>query len=116
MAENSIPLSKIRRIGDTYYLSGELGFDDNQKIVPGGIEAETKQVLERISATLATEGLTLGDVVSCTCYLADKADFAGFNKVYREYFSEPFPTRTTVEAQLMIDARLEVTSVVKARD
>jgi len=116
MADNAIPLSKIRRIGDTFYLSGELGFDDNHNIVPGGIEAETKQVLERITATLATEGLTLEDVISCTCYVSDKSDFAGFNKVYREYFSEPFPARTTVEAQLMTEAKLEVTAIAKARD
>lgn len=116
MAENSIPLSKIHRIDDTYYLSGELGFDENNQIVSGGIEAETARVLERISTTLAGEGLTLEDVISCTCYLTDKADFSRFNKVYREYFSEPFPVRTTVEVQLMIDAKLEVTAVAKARN
>lgn len=115
MAKVSNPLSKLRKIGDTVYLSGELGFDDNQQIVPGGIEAETARVLERMSATLATDGLTLEDVVSCTCYLTDKSDFAGFNKVYREFFKDPFPARTTVEVQLMLDAKLEVTAVAKAR-
>ena len=115
MATEGIPLSKLRKIGDTAYLSGELGFDDKGMLVPGGIEAETAQVLKRISDTLAGEGLTLDDVVSCTCYLADKKDFPAFNKVYREHFNEPYHTRTTTEAHLMIDAKLEITAIAKAR-
>ncbi len=107
---SDIPLSKVRRIGDTVYLSGELGFDDAGG-VPEGIEAQTHNCLKRIEATLKGEGLTLANVISSTCYLTDKADFAAFNAVYASYFPEPRPVRTTVEAALMIDAKLEITVI-----
>lgn len=71
--------------------------------------------LRRIEATLATEGLSLADVVSCTCYLVDKADFAALNAVYRRLFADPLPVRSTVEAQLMIAAKVEITVIAEAR-
>src|SRR5690606_7816137 len=99
----SIPLSKVRRIGDTVYLAGELGFAEDGSL-PEGIAAQTDQTLRNIARTLAGEGLTLDDVVAATVHLADRSDFAAFNEAYRKHFSEPFPVRTTVEAQLMIEA------------
>ena len=109
----SIPLSKTRRVGNTLYLSGELGFDEDGAI-PDGIEAQTRNCLDRIKTTLAGEGMDLGHVVSCTCYLTDKSDFAAFNAVYASYFSQPLPVRTTVVADLVIDARLEITVIAEA--
>ena len=113
MSLAKIPLSKSRRVGSTLYLSGELGFDADGAI-PDGIEAQTRNCLDRITATLASEGMDLGNVVSCTCYLTDKADFAAFNTVYASYFSDPLPVRTTVVADLVIDARLEITVTAEA--
>ncbi len=109
----TLPLSKLRRAGDTVYLSGELGFAADGSL-PEGIAAQTEQTLKNIAATLAGEGLSLSDVVSATVYLTDRADFAAFNEVYRRHFAEPFPVRTTVEAPLMIDAKIEIT-VIAAR-
>lgn len=114
MSVPALPFSKVRRLGDTVYLSGEMGFLPDGSI-PAGIEAQTRVTLERITATLATEGLELSDVVSCTCYLTDKADFAAFNATYRGFFADPLPVRTTVEAQLMIDAKVEITVIARAR-
>lgn len=109
----NLPFSKTRQVSDTLYLSGELGFAEDGTL-PEGIEAQTRNCLNRIKQTLATEGLTLSHVVSCTCYLTDKADFALFNQVYAEFFSAPLPVRTTVESGLMIDAKVEIT-VIAAR-
>ena len=75
------PLTKSRRLGDALHLSGELGFGADGAI-PEGITAQTENTIDRIEATLKAEGLTLADVVSATCYLTDKADFAAFNAVY----------------------------------
>lgn len=109
----ALPFSKLRRVGDTVYLSGELGFGPDGKI-SGGIQAQTTQTLANIAATLATEGLSLQDVVSCTCYLTDKNDFAGFNTAYRAAFTAPLPVRSTVVCDLVLDAKVEVTVIAKA--
>lgn len=108
----NLPFSKTRRADHLLFLSGELGFAADGTI-PDGIEAQTRNCLKRIRATLAGEGLGLPDVVSCTCYLTDKADFAAFNAVYAEHFSDPLPVRTTVLSGLMIDARVEITVIAK---
>lgn len=108
-----LPFSKTRRVGTTVYVSGEMGFNDDGTI-PDGIEAQTKNCLTRIKATLAAEGLGLDNVVSCTCYLTDRSDFAAFNSVYATFFSDPLPVRTTVESGLMINSRLEITVIAEA--
>ncbi|MFD2238285.1 RidA family protein [Aureimonas populi] len=109
-----LPLSKVRRAGDFVFLSGELPFTGDGS-VPEGIEAQTELTLQRISATLASEGLTLADVVSVAVYLTEKGDFAGFNEVYRRHFADPFPTRTTVIAGLVAEARIEITVTAQSR-
>ena len=108
----NIPLSKTRRIDNTLYLSGELGFDTNGKI-PEGITAQTENCIANIKATLATEGLDLSHVISATCYLTDPADFAAFNAVYAAAFPQPYPVRTTLAAALMIDAKVEITVIAQ---
>lgn len=111
----SIPLSKLRRDGDTVYLSGELGFNPDGSL-PEGIEAQTRNCIANIRKTLATQNLDLSDVLSCTCYLIDAADFPKFNAVYADAFSDPLPVRTTVGCFLMLpEARVEVTVIAKAR-
>lgn len=68
--------------------------------LPEGVAEQTRQVLRNVAAVLAERGLTLDDVVKSTVHLADLADFAEFNAAYREFFSEPYPVRTTVGSQL----------------
>lgn len=111
----SLPFSKTRRSGDLVFLSGDLPLGPDGAI-PAGIDAQTHLTLDRITATLATEGLDLSDVVSVTACLIDPADFAAFNRVYAARFTQPYPVRTTVRADLMLpDARLELTVVARAR-
>jgi enamine deaminase RidA (YjgF/YER057c/UK114 family) len=109
----NLPFSKVRRIGSTVYLAGELGFNADGSI-PESIEEQTRNCLDRIKATLEAEGLSLANVVSCLCHLTDKADFSAFNAVYATYFSDPLPVRTTVESGLMAPAKLEITVVAYA--
>lgn len=109
----SIPMSKSRRIGDTIYLSGELGFDENGTI-PEGIEAQTKNCLANIQKTLAGEGLELSNIISASCLLTDASDFAAFNTVYGATLPTPYPVRTTAVTQLVIEAKLEITVIAQA--
>lgn len=71
-----------------------------QGAVPESVADQTRQVLRNIQAVLAERGATLADCVKTTVHLADQADFAEFNAAYQEFFSEPYPVRTTVGSQL----------------
>jgi 2-iminobutanoate/2-iminopropanoate deaminase len=113
MSIPALPFSKVRRAGDLVFLAGEMPFADDGSI-PAGIGAQTELTLKRIAATLAGEGLSLKDVLSCTVHLADKADFHAFNEAYGRHFSDPLPVRTTVQATLMVDARIEITVLAHA--
>jgi 2-iminobutanoate/2-iminopropanoate deaminase len=112
MSTPALPFSKVRRAGDLVFLAGEVPFADDGSI-PQGIGSQTDLTLARIALTLSGEGLSLKDVVSCTVYLADKADFRAFNEAYARHFSDPLPVRTTVQAALMLDAKVEITVIAK---
>jgi reactive intermediate/imine deaminase len=105
---NKIPLSKAIRAGDYVYLSGQVPLKGDGSVETGSIEAQTRVVMENIKEILGDAGCGLSDVIKATAWLADRADFAGFNRVYAEYFPDAPPTRSTVESRLMIDIRVEV--------
>lgn len=93
----NVPLSKAVRCGDVWYLSGEVGVDPvTGEIVPGGIEAQTEQVLENLKRTLEAIGSSLEKVVKTTVFLTDVNDFDKMNAVYRRYFPNDPPARSTV--------------------
>ena len=105
---NKIPLSKAIRAGDYVYLSGQVPLRGDGSVETGSIEDQTRVVMENIKAILGEAGCALSDVIKATAWLSDRADFAGFNRVYAEYFPDAPPTRSTVESRLMIDIRVEV--------
>ena len=105
---NRIPLSKAIRTGDFVFLSGQVPLREDGSIETGSIESQTRVVMENIEALLNEAGCTLSDVVKATVWLADREDFAAFNRVYAEYFPGAPPTRSTVESRLMIDIRVEI--------
>ncbi len=110
-ANVALPFSPAVRAGDFIFVSGQVGFGDDMRIVPGGIEAEARQTLKNIANILALDGSGLEDVVKCTVWLHDARDFAAFNKVFAEFFSGRKPARSTVESRLMIDARIEIDAI-----
>jgi reactive intermediate/imine deaminase len=106
-----LPLSASVRAGEFVFTAGQMPLDDNGEIVAGSIETQTRLTLERLKMVLGMAGAELSDVVKVTVWLADARDFSGFNKVYREYFPENPPARSTVRSELVIDARLEIEAV-----
>ena len=95
------PYSSAVVVGDTVFISGNAGFDKNQKLVgEGDIKVQTRQALENIRMLLEDNGFCLDDVVRSTVYLSDIALWDDFNEAYAPFFHEPYPARTCVGCQL----------------
>jgi reactive intermediate/imine deaminase len=106
-----LPFSQSVRVGDVVYLSGCLGnVPGKMELVPGGMEAETRQMMENIAAALKPHGLGFGDVFKCLVMLADMGEWGAFNKVYVPYFDPArMPTRSAFGAAgLAMGARVEM--------
>ena len=105
----ALPFSEAVRVGDTLYLSGQIGFGPDGKL-PDGIEAQTKRAMENIGAVLKRAGLGYGDVFHCTAFLADMKDWPTFNNAYVPYFpAGKMPARSAFGANgLALGALVEV--------
>ena len=112
----NLPYSDAVRAGGLLFLAGTIGSaPGSRQLVPGGIEPETRQALENVRANLEAHGSSLDRVVKCTVFLADINDFETMNKVYREFFPNNKPARTTVGvAALPIGARIEIDCIAAA--
>ena len=107
----NLPFSQAVRAGGVLYLSGCIGnAGGKMELVPGGIAAESRQMMENIAAVLKEAGSGFDRVVKCVVYLADMAEWGAFNKVYIPYFKPGrFPARTAIGAhQLILGARVEM--------
>jgi 2-iminobutanoate/2-iminopropanoate deaminase len=106
----SLPFSEAVRVGDTLYLSGAIGVEPGTlKLVPGGIEPESRRTLQNLRITLEAHGYSLSDVVKCTIMLADIGEWARFNAIYGEFFAAPYPARSAFGTSgLALGARVEV--------
>ena len=104
----SLPFSPAVRAGDFVFISGQVAMGDNGEIVPGGIEAQTRQTMENVQKVLASADCGLGDIVKVNVWLDDTRDFWTFNRVYASYFPENKPARSTVRSQLMVDGKIEI--------
>jgi reactive intermediate/imine deaminase len=106
-----LPFSEAVRAGGFLILAGQIGnIPGTRDLAPGGIGPESRQVMDNIKAVLARHGSSLDDVVKCTVFLADMAEWPAFNEVYRTYFpSGRFPARSALGANgLALGARVEV--------
>ena len=106
----SLPFSEAVRVGNTLYLSGQVGIKPGTlELAPGGLQAEARQALENIKTSLEAHGYSLRDVVKCTVMLADIAEWAAFNDVYGAFFAPPYPARSALGTSgLALGARVEV--------
>jgi 2-iminobutanoate/2-iminopropanoate deaminase len=107
------PYSQAIRYGNFLFVSGQIAIDpQTANIIEGDIEAQTEQVLKNIAAIIDAAGMSLQDVVKCTCFLKDMNDFVKFNAVYENYFGEILPARETVEvSRLPKDVLVEVSAI-----
>ncbi|CAN7731250.1 RidA family protein [Phyllobacterium sp. LjRoot231] len=106
-----VPLSPAVRAGDFIYVSGQVPVGSDGTVIIGGIEAQTRQVMENVAAALKLAGADLSDVVKTFVILEDAREFAAFNKTYATYFPQNPPARTTIESRLMIDIKIEIEAI-----
>jgi 2-iminobutanoate/2-iminopropanoate deaminase len=110
------PFSKVVEANGFVFLAGQVGqLPGGHGAVPGGIEAETRAMLDNVGRLLRAVGLDYADIVRSTVYLLDFSEFAAFNAVYREYFPTEPPARATVGVTALAeDFRVEI-EVLAAR-
>ena len=117
-ADKSLPFSEAVRVGHLLFLSGQVGnIPGTLDLVPGGIQAETRQTLENIKAALEKHGSSLAEVVKCTVFLADISQWSAMNEVYTEYFAVKPPARSALGANgLALGALTEIECIATVSD
>lgn len=88
--------SQAVRVGNTVYLSGQIGLDPATMLLVDGIDAQIERVLENMKAVAEAAAGSLADIVKVNVYLTDLGNFAKFNEVMSRYFAEPYPARAVV--------------------
>ena len=88
--------SQAVRVGDTVYLSGQIGLDPASMQLVDGIDAQIVRVFENLKAVAEAAGGSLADVVKLNVFLTDLGNFAKVNETMARYFAEPFPARAAV--------------------
>ena len=108
--KSSLPFSEAVRVGNTLYVSGQMGTDSTMKsLVPGGIQGETRQALANMKSILERHGSSLDHVVKCTVMMADMAEWPAMNAVYVEHFPLHLPARSAFGASsLALGGRVEI--------
>ena len=111
------PYSQAVKANGFVYVAGQIGLEPvSRKLVEGGIERETPQIMENIKAILAEAGLELKHIVNTTIYMKDLSNFEVVNKIYGSYFTGEFPARATVGvANLPGGANIEIAVVAVAK-
>ncbi|NJN94321.1 MAG: RidA family protein [Anaerolineales bacterium] len=104
------PYSQAVQIGDLIYTAGQIPLvPETGKLIEGGIEAQTQQVLQNLAQILEAAGSSLAQVVKATIFVTDLGDFAALNKVYGSFFASDPPARSTVQvAALPLGAKVEI--------
>ncbi len=109
------PYSGSVLVGSTLYLSGTIGRNPDGTI-PDTTEAEARNVLNNVKASLEAAGMTMDDLVTMQVFASNTADYAVFNQIYRTYFTREFPARAFVGAgPLLYEARFELQGIAVKR-
>ena len=107
------PYSQAMQVGNLIYTSGQIPINPaTGSFVEGGIKEQTRQSLFNVKAILEEAGLTMGNVVKTTVFMADMNDFADMNAVYAEFFAEPYPARSAVAVKTLPKGALVEIEVV----
>jgi len=103
------------KVGNTIYLAGMAGYDEQRNVVEGGFEAQTVKAFENIKLTLEAAGASLDDVVKIIVYVTDMDNIGKFREIRARYFSPPMPVSTGIEVTRLLPGLLveiEATAVV----
>lgn len=111
----TLPFSAAVKAGELVFVSGQVAKGDDGNIIAGDIEAHTRQTLGNVERALALAGCTLRDVVKVTVWLQDAGDFARFNRVYAGFFPGSKPARSTTQAKLVVDSKIEIEAIALKR-
>ena len=113
----ALPFSKAAGADGWPFVSGQVPRDADGEIVTGNITVQARVTLENLKKVLESAGYSLEDVVRVNVFLDDPRDFAGFNKVYAQFFTaEHAPARVCVQAMMMSDLRVEVDCIAYKKD
>jgi reactive intermediate/imine deaminase len=112
----NLPYSPAVRVGNTIYLSGNLGnIPGTLELAPGGINGETRQTMENIKTAVELAGSSMDRIVKCSLFIADISDWGAVNEVYRTYFDVP-PARSAFGANgLALGAKIEIDCIAIAK-
>jgi 2-iminobutanoate/2-iminopropanoate deaminase len=106
-----LPYSPATRVGELIFVSGQASVDPTGQIVSDTFEGEMRRSIRNLAKVLADSGSDLAHVVQTRNYVRDADDLAEFNTIYREFFSEPYPARTTITNCLPPALRYEIECV-----
>lgn len=114
--ENPLPFSMATQVGNLLFVSGQASVDDTGAIVSGSFEEEFRRTMANLRRILEAAGSGLDRVVTVRGYVRDPANLKLYNELYREYFREPYPARTTLTSCLpdVLHFELECIAVVEA--
>lgn len=107
------PYSPVVVSGDAVYTAGQTGVGGDGALVEGGIAEQTRQTLENVRTCVEAAGCSLDDVVKVNAYLADLGDFPSYNEVYLEFFTKPYPARTSVQSGLPAGVLIEIEAIAR---
>ena len=112
------PYSQAIRTGNMVFTAGQIALDPaTGKMLEDDITVQTEQVLHNLTAVLEAAGSNLANVVKCTVFLQDMAEFAAMNAVYGKFFTENPPARSAVQAAaLPLGARVEIEAIALIED
>lgn len=112
---DALPFSGAVQVGETLYLSGDIGLDANMK-VPDSAAAEARLLLDSFQATLKEAGMNMDDLAFVQVFCSDVKHYDAFNSVYRQYFNKAFPARAFIGVgTLLFDARFEMQGIAVKR-
>lgn len=112
------PFTPAVQVGDILYLAGQIGTSANAQggVVPGGVQAETRQTMDNIKDVLEKSGSSLDHVVKCTVMMADMSEWDAMNEVYTTYFPNHKPARSALGANgLALNARVEIECIARVK-
>ncbi|TYQ15172.1 UNVERIFIED_CONTAM: endoribonuclease L-PSP [Acetivibrio alkalicellulosi] len=107
------PYSQAVKVGNFIFTSGQIPIDPKTgDVVSGDIEQQTRQVMENLKGVLNQSGIGFENIVKTTVYIKNMDDFLSINKIYAQYFKEPYPARSCVEvSRLPKDVKIEIEAI-----